>query len=257
MSANTENQGKPVEGGTTHFGYEKVPETDKAARVGSVFSNVATRYDLMNDLMSAGIHRLWKAALIDWLNPRDGMSIVDVGGGTGDIAFRVLAHADANITICDRNADMLNEGRNRAFDSGMLSGPSWICGDAEELPLSDSSVDAYLAAFSLRNVTRLPAALAEAKRVLMPGGRFLCLEFNRAAMPAIKPFYDAYSFQVLPVLGQWITGDGDAYRYLVESIRCFPAQTAFSKNIEDAGLRRVQCRNMSGGIVAMHSAWRD
>ena len=256
MSENAENTESSKPDGATHFGFEDVSEDEKTARVTSVFSSVASRYDLMNDLMSAGIHRLWKTALVDWLNPRDGARVVDVGGGTGDIAFRILGRADADITICDRNLSMLAEGRNRAIDTGRLVGPRWICGDAETLPLPDSSVDIYVAAFSLRNVTRLPVALREARRVLAPGGRFLCLEFSHIAVPVLENAYDTYSFRVLPALGQWVANDGDAYRYLAESIRRFPNQDAFSEMIDEAGLKRVQYRNMSGGIVAMHAAWR-
>ncbi|MEO5372667.1 MAG: bifunctional demethylmenaquinone methyltransferase/2-methoxy-6-polyprenyl-1,4-benzoquinol methylase UbiE [Alphaproteobacteria bacterium] len=252
--------------GTTHFGFRTVAAEDKVSLVRGVFDSVASRYDLMNDLMSVGIHRLWKAALIDWLAPRPGMVLLDVAGGTGDIAFRCLdrlagrgegpGEVPGEVIICDLTPDMLAVGRNRALDAGRVHGLTWVCGNAEALPLADASVDAYTIAFGLRNVTRIDAALAEARRVLKPGGHFLCLEFSHVVIPVLRTLYDRYSFTVLPALGQVVTGDRDAYQYLVESIRRFPRQEDLAALITAAGLRRVSFRNLSGGIAAIHSAWR-
>jgi demethylmenaquinone methyltransferase/2-methoxy-6-polyprenyl-1,4-benzoquinol methylase len=241
---------------TTHFGFRTVATTEKTSLVKGVFDSVARRYDLMNDLMSGGIHRLWKAAMIDWLNPRPQMRVLDVGGGTGDIAFRILDRADASVAVVDINREMLTVGRDRATESGRLADITWICGNAEKLPVADASMDAYTIAFCIRNVTHIPEALREARRVLKPGGHFLCLEFSRVAIPTLDRLYDAYSFRVLPALGQAVTGDGDAYRYLAESIRRFPSQAAFARMIGEAGLALVKYRNLSGGIAALHSAWR-
>ncbi|MCP5366295.1 MAG: bifunctional demethylmenaquinone methyltransferase/2-methoxy-6-polyprenyl-1,4-benzoquinol methylase UbiE [Hyphomicrobiales bacterium] len=243
-------------GATTHFGFRTVAEADKASLVRGVFDTVAGRYDLMNDLMSLGVHRLWKNAMVDWLRPRPDMRLVDVGGGTGDIAFRFLERGGRDVVVCDINREMLAVGRDRAIDKGLLEGLDWVCGDAEALPLPDASVDAYTIAFCIRNVTRIDAALRQARRVLRPGGRFLCLEFSHVVLPVLDQVYDTYSFRVLPWLGQAVAGDRDAYQYLVESIRRFPDQAAFAAMIEDAGLSRVAVRNLSGGIAAIHSAWR-
>jgi demethylmenaquinone methyltransferase/2-methoxy-6-polyprenyl-1,4-benzoquinol methylase len=245
---------------TASFGYRDVPEAEKEGLVREVFSSVARRYDLMNDLMSGGVHRLWKDVFVEWLDPRPGRSYLDVAGGTGDIAFRIadMARArggEAGIVVCDINADMLTEGVRRAKAKGEHA-ISWICGDAEKLPVPDASMDAYTIAFGIRNVTHIDAALAEARRVLKPGGRFLCLEFSRVQAPGLDVLYDLYSANVLPRLGQMVAGDAEAYRYLAESIRRFPAQKAFASMIEKAGLSRVQVRNLTGGIAAMHSAWR-
>ena len=251
--------------GTTHFGFREVPEADKAPLVRRVFDSVAPRYDLMNDLMSAGIHRLWKSTLIAAIAPRRGELLLDVAGGTGDIAARYLealdraggpAAADARAIVCDINGEMLNVGRDRAIDDGRLAGLAWVAGDAERLPIASSSVDVYTIAFGLRNVTRIDAALAEARRVLKPGGRFFCLEFSRVVLPVLDRLYDLYSFQVLPQIGQWVTGDRDAYRYLVESIRKFPSQDQLARQVSEAGLDRVRVRNLSGGVAAIHAAWR-
>jgi demethylmenaquinone methyltransferase/2-methoxy-6-polyprenyl-1,4-benzoquinol methylase len=244
------------------FGYQEVRPEDKSALVGDVFARVATRYDLMNDLMSAGVHRLWKAALIDWLAPRPGLRLLDVAGGTGDVAFRVLDRlvrrrlAPPRIIVCDVNSHMLEIGRDRAIDANRLAAIEWLCADAEALPLPDRCVEAYTIAFGIRNVTRIDRALAEAKRVLMPGGRFLCLEFATVPSPLLRRAYDLYSFNVLPWLGERVVGDRAAYRYLVESIRRFPDQATFARMIEEAGLERVRHRDLSGGIAAIHSAWR-
>ncbi|MBF0563120.1 MAG: class I SAM-dependent methyltransferase [Alphaproteobacteria bacterium] len=265
---------------TTHFGFRTVNAVDKSSLVRDVFDSVAPRYDLMNDLMSAGIHRLWKAALIDWLDPRPGMRLLDVAGGTGDIAFRCLDRMAARgapdqeaekdepcarpeagvpegrVIVCDINAEMLAVGRDRAINQGRVDGISWVCGDAEAVPLPDRSVDAYTIAFGLRNVTHIEVALAEARRVLKPGGHFLCLEFSRVVIPWLRELYDRYSFSVLPRLGQAVAGNRDAYQYLVESIRRFPPQEDLCRAIDAVGLQQVKYRNYSGGIAAIHSAWR-
>jgi demethylmenaquinone methyltransferase/2-methoxy-6-polyprenyl-1,4-benzoquinol methylase len=240
---------------TASFGFRDVRAEEKSSLVRGVFDSVASKYDIMNDAMSFGLHRLWKSAMVDWLAPRLGMSILDVAGGTGDIAVKCMERGAA-VTICDINYAMLCEGRDKRFDQGITSGLSWICGDAERLPFADACMDAYTIGFGIRNVTRIPAALAEARRVLKPGGRFLCLEFSRVAVPGLDKVYDAYSFHVIPQIGQWIAGDSDSYKYLVESIRRFPDQETFSGMIRDAGLGRVSYRNLSGGVVALHSGWR-
>jgi demethylmenaquinone methyltransferase/2-methoxy-6-polyprenyl-1,4-benzoquinol methylase len=241
---------------TTCFGYRSVAEDEKAPLVRDVFSSVASRYDLMNDLMSLGIHRLWKAAMLDWLHPTPGMRLIDVGGGTGDIVMRFCERGGRSAIVVDINEEMLAIGRDRAIDAGRIHEIQWLCGDAERLPIADSSVDAYTIAFCLRNVTRIDRALGEARRVLKPGGRFLCLEFSRVEVAAFRQIYDQYSFRVLPVLGQLVAGNADAYRYLAESIRRFPSQDDLARMIAAAGLDVVRYRNLSGGIAALHSAWR-
>lgn len=238
------------------FGFRRVAAGEKAGLVRGVFDSVADRYDLMNDLMSGGIHRLWKTAMIDWLGPRAGMHLLDVGGGTGDIAFRVLDAGGGPVIVADINQEMLKVGLGRAEAGGRRTGLSWLCADAERLPIADASVDAYTIAFCIRNVTRIDRVLGEARRVLKPGGRFLCLEFSRVALPLLDRLYDEYSFRVLPAIGRIITGNADAYRYLAESIRRFPPQNRFARMIADAGLDMVKYRNLSGGIAALHSAWR-
>jgi demethylmenaquinone methyltransferase/2-methoxy-6-polyprenyl-1,4-benzoquinol methylase len=243
------------------FGYQEVRPEDKPGLVRDLFARVAWRYDLMNDLMSAGVHRLWKAALIDWLAPHSDLRLVDVAGGTGDIAFRVLSRAERTgssprIVVCDVNLAMLEVGRDRAIDANRLDAIEWVCADAEALPLPDRSMDAYTIAFGIRNVTRIDRALSEARRILVPGGRFLCLEFAPAPWSALRRAYDTYSFNVVPWLGARVAGDQAAYLYLVESIRRFPDQATFAHMIEQAGLERVRHRDLSGGIAAIHSAWR-
>ncbi|MDE3060531.1 MAG: bifunctional demethylmenaquinone methyltransferase/2-methoxy-6-polyprenyl-1,4-benzoquinol methylase UbiE [Pseudomonadota bacterium] len=242
--------------GSTHFGFRKVPAEEKTTLVRGVFDRVASRYDLMNDLMSGGLHRLWKNDMVAWLSPKDGMHILDVAGGTGDIAFRMLARAECHVTVCDINRHMLEEGHNRAIDRNLPEGIDWLCANAESLPLPDRSFDAYTIAFGIRNVTHIDAALREAYRVLKPGGRFLCLEFSHVAHDWLQKIYDRYSFRVIPKLGEWITGSGEPYQYLVESIRQFPAQEEFAAMIRAAGFGNVQYRNLTQGVVAMHSGRR-
>ncbi len=243
--------------GETHFGFRTVPEAVKAGMVHGVFSSVASRYDLMNDLMSGGVHRLWKEAMIDWLAPRPGMRLVDVAGGTGDIALRFLKRlkGDGHATVCDMTSAMLDEGARRAGKDG-TGNIDWVCGDAMALPFADRSYDACTIAFGIRNVTRVEDALGEAYRVLRPGGRFLCLEFSHATNPGLQWLYDCYSFNLIPPIGQAVTGDRDSYQYLVESIRRFPDQERFAGMIRAAGFGQVKFRNLTMGIAALHSGWR-
>jgi demethylmenaquinone methyltransferase / 2-methoxy-6-polyprenyl-1,4-benzoquinol methylase len=243
--------------------YRHVAEDEKGPLVRGIFDSVAQHYDLMNDLMSGGIHRLWKAEMVAWLKPRPGQLLIDVAGGTGDVALRALPHlapegaiAEGGAVVCDTNQRMLEIGRARALDRGVLYGIEWLGADAERLPFSERSFDLYTIAFGLRNVTRIEAALAEARRVLKPGGRFMCLEFTPAIGLPLQPLYDLYSFHVVPLLGQIVTGDRDAYTYLVESIRGFPRQGELAEMIATAGLDQVRYRNLLGGIAALHSAWR-
>ena len=244
-------------GSTTHFGFKTVNESEKASMVRGVFNSVADRYDVMNDVMSAGVHRLWKSSLINSLNPRPGMHLLDVAGGTGDIAFRFLdASAGGQVTVCDINAEMLRVGKGRAADKGYADRAEFVCGDAQKLPFEDRSKDAYTIAFGIRNVTRIEEALAEAYRVLKPGGRFFCLEFSPQVVPVLQKAYDSYSFGVIPKMGGMITGDADSYQYLVESIRRFPVPDRFADMISTAGFDRVGYRTMSAGVVALHYGTR-
>lgn len=243
-------------GNSTHFGFANVTEDKKTSMVRDVFSSVATRYDLMNDLMSGGIHRLWKKELVRSVNPKPGLNIIDVGGGTGDVSFGILRKGACRVTVCDINEEMLSVGRDRAINRGQLNGPKWICGDATSLPFPECSTDVYVSAFCLRNVTRLEQSLREARRVLKPGGHFLCLEFSKINFQPFEILYDLYSFRVLPILGQMVAGDRAAYQYLVESIRRFPTKKDFAKMILSAGLDQVTYRELSGGIASIHSAWR-
>lgn len=240
------------------FGFARVPESTRQDLVNAVFSKVAGRYDLMNDLMSAGLHRLWKDELINTLAPPKSaspFSLIDVAGGTGDIAFRFLdaVGPGGEVVICDISKEMLEAGKAKGQGRERLD---FVQGNAEALPFEPSRFDAYTIAFGIRNVTHIDAALAEAYRVLRPGGRFLCLEFSSVEMPLLDTLYDAYSFNAIPALGQLVAGDADSYRYLVESIRRFPDQERFAGMLRDAGFERVHYRNLTGGIAAIHSGWR-
>lgn len=245
----------------THFGYETVSLDDKQGRVDDVFRSVARRYDLMNDLMSAGLHRAWKDALVTAVNPpknKREFSVLDLAGGTGDVAFRIAQAGSigTHVTVCDINPDMLNVGRERAAERGLEAIVTFEQGNAEELVYPDRSFDCVTIAFGIRNVPRIERAIAEAYRVLKLGGRFLCLEFSSVDMPGLGALYELYSFQMIPRIGEAVTGDREAYQYLVESIRKFPKPKAFKTMIEAAGFRRVSFTPMTGGIVALHSGWR-
>ncbi len=242
---------------TTHFGFQTVEETEKAGMVHGVFTNVASRYDVMNDVMSGGIHRLWKDAMMDWLAPRDGQKLLDVAGGTGDIAFRFLKRAPgATATVLDMTESMLLEGERRSEAAQLAEKLDWVVGDAMALPFPDNTFDVYTISFGIRNVTRIPDALSEAFRVLRPGGRLMVLEFSQLPNDGLQKLYDLYSFNVIPRMGQAIAGDRDSYQYLVESIRKFPDQDTFASMIRDAGFERVAYRNLSFGIAALHSGWK-
>lgn len=251
------------DGARASFGFRDVEAGEKARLVRDVFSSVASRYDLMNDLMSAGVHRVWKSVFIDRLNPQPGERLLDVASGTGDIAREFLKRADArprsgqpppaSAIVCDINFDMLAAGRMRDSEALRLTR---VCGDAENLPFPDKSIDAYTIAFGIRNVTRIDRALAEARRVLRIGGRFQCLEFSHLATDGLQKLYDAYSFTVIPWLGEQVAGDRASYQYLVESIRRFPKQERFAAMIREAGFQRVGFENLSAGIVAIHSGRR-
>ena len=242
---------------TTHFGFQTVPEAEKAGRVHGVFSSVASRYDVMNDVMSGGVHRLWKDAMIDWLAPRPGQRLLDVAGGTGDVAFRFLKRAPtASATVLDLTEPMLDAGRRRAEAERMTERLDWIVGDAMALPFEDRSFDVYTISFGIRNVTRVSDALSEAFRVLKPGGRLMVLEFSQIPNDLMQRVYDLYSFNVIPRMGQAIAKDRDSYQYLVESIRRFPDQETFADMIRDTGFEQVRYRNLSMGIAALHSGWK-
>jgi demethylmenaquinone methyltransferase/2-methoxy-6-polyprenyl-1,4-benzoquinol methylase len=239
---------------TVSFGYEDIAATEKTARVGAVFSSVARNYDRMNDAMSVGMHRLWKDKFVRRVKPRAGEFILDMAGGTGDIAFR-MEKSGAHITVADINADMLGEGVERAADRGIDS-LVWTEANAERLTFPDKSFDAYTIAFGIRNVTDIPAALREAHRVLKRGGRFYCLEFSTTLWPGFGALYDTYSHKVVPKIGQMIAGDEDSYRYLIESIRRFPDMPTFERMIADAGFARTHVEPILGGAVAIHSGWK-
>jgi demethylmenaquinone methyltransferase / 2-methoxy-6-polyprenyl-1,4-benzoquinol methylase len=251
----------PLRGGQTHFGYETVPLAEKQERVDSVFRSVARRYDLMNDLMSGGLHRAWKDALVTAVNPpksaRD-FAVLDLAGGTGDVAFRIAQTGGprTRIVVCDINADMLAVGRERATERGYDAHVSFEQGNAEELAYPDRSFDCVTIAFGIRNVPRIEQALAQVHRVLKLGGRFLCLEFSSVDVPGLDTLYELYSFQVIPRIGNAVTGDREAYQYLVESIRKFPKPKTFAAMLGTAGFRRVSFKSMTGGVVALHSGWR-
>lgn len=238
----------------THFGFRAVSQDEKTQLVKGVFSSVAKRYDLMNDLMSGGIHRFWKDSLVRRMAVKPGEAVLDLAGGTGDIAFR-LAKLDAqpDVVVCDINEEMVSVGRDRGIDRGMIQGIEWTVGNAESLPFSDNSFDACCIAFGLRNVTRPQIGLAEILRVLRPGGRFFCLEFSKVILPGIDKLYDAYSFSILPKIGKIVAQDEESYRYLAESIRQFPDQEGLAAMMRRTGYKAVTYDSWSGGIVALHS----
>ncbi|NWI12105.1 COQ5 protein, partial [Crypturellus soui] len=276
----------------THFGFQVVSEEEKGEKVYQVFENVAKKYDIMNDSMSLGMHRVWKDVLLHKMNPSPGTLLLDVAGGTGDIAFRFINYVrsvrerqlrqklkhhqnlswqeiadsyqeeavkplgDSQVVVCDINKEMLKVGRQKAQQLGYSEGLSWVVGNAEELPFGDEKFDVYTIAFGIRNVTHIDLALQEAYRVLKPGGRFLCLEFSQVNNPLLSRLYDLYSFQIIPVLGEIIAGDWKSYQYLVESIRRFPPQEEFKAMIEDAGFLKVDYQNLTSGIVAIHSGFK-
>jgi demethylmenaquinone methyltransferase / 2-methoxy-6-polyprenyl-1,4-benzoquinol methylase len=243
------------------FGFRRVGENEKQGLVNEVFSKAAERYDQMNDLMSGGMHRLWKDDFVAMLNPprsNRAFKVLDVAGGTGDIAFRIVraGGSGTHVTIADISPEMVGEGQKRAEREGFLGSCDFTVGNAEKLAFPDKSFDAYTIAFGIRNVTHIDRALAEAYRVLKPGGRFQCLEFSHVDMALLQKAYDSFSFTVIPAVGKVVTGDGQPYRYLVESIRTFPRQAEFKSMIDAAGFARADYRNLSGGIVAIHSGWR-
>ena len=241
----------------THFGFKTVDEDAKSGMVHGVFTNVASKYDVMNDVMSLGVHRIWKDAMMDWLAPRKGMKLLDVAGGTGDIAFRFLKRSGGgHATVFDLTQSMLDEGRKRAEAEHMHESLDWVCGDAMALPFEDNTFDAYTISFGIRNVTSVQGAINEAYRVLKPGGRFLVLEFSSIPNPAMQWAYDRYSFNVIPKLGELIANDRDSYQYLVESIRKFPKQEQFENMIRIGGFSLVKYCNLSLGIAALHSGWK-
>ena len=246
---------------TTHFGFRDVPLGEKQTLVNDVFHSVASRYDLMNDLMSVGLHRVWKDIMINALNPPRAdtrFALLDVAGGTGDVAFRAAKASGSGFraTVCDINSDMLDVGRQRAAARHLDDRVSFVEGNAEALAFPDRHFDGYTIAFGIRNVPRIDLALREAYRVLRPGGRFLCLEFSSVDVPGLDRIYDLFSFKVIPPLGRAVTGDAESYQYLVESIRKFPKPSAFAEMIRSAGFSRVTWQSLSGGIVALHSGWR-
>ena len=242
---------------TTHFGFETIAETEKASKVQGVFTSVASKYDIMNDLMSAGIHRIWKDAMMDWLAPRSGQRLLDVAGGTGDISFRFLKRAkDAHATVLDLTEPMLIEGRKRAETAELSEHISWVTGDAMNLPFSENTFDVYTISFGIRNVTRIQDALNEAFRVLKPGGRLMVLEFTHMPNDMMQRAYDIYSFNIIPKMGKLITNDADSYQYLVESIRKFPDQETFLGMVKNAGFENAKYRNLSMGIACLHSGWK-
>ncbi|RLN46180.1 hypothetical protein BBJ29_007652 [Phytophthora kernoviae] len=254
-------------GSTTHFGFQQVPEDDKEKMVASVFHNVAERYDVMNDFMSGGMHRVWKDAFVDTLHPVGPLRCLDVAGGTGDIAFRIAEKlakspsgiAGSEITVCDINSSMLQVGEERVpkvlphVDQSLFR---WVEGNAEHLDFEDNTFDVYTIVFGIRNVTHVDRALKEAYRVLKPGGRFMCMEFSQVPNPLVRSVYDAYSFNVIPLLGEKVANDRPSYQYLVESIRQFPTQEKFKAMIEDAGFQRASYTNYTFGVTAMHSGFK-
>lgn len=264
MSKNARKSPADLNPESEWFGFKRVRAEEKTGMVQDVFASVAGNYDVMNDLMSGGLHRLWKDHLVSLMNPKAGQTILDVAGGTGDIALRCWkrAKAKADIIVCDLNPAMLEQGRAKAIDHGILPHPSshpsiqWITGNAEELPIPSRSIDTYSIAFGLRNVTRIDKALAEAERVLKPGGRFFCMEFSPGVTPALKPFYEQYCLHILPWLGEHVAKDRGAYQYLAESILRFPPQADLAARMEKAGLQQAKWINLTGGIAVIHSGWK-
>jgi len=241
----------------THFGFQTVGEAEKRDKVLSVFHNVADKYDMMNDVMSAGVHRLWKDYFVNKINPSRDLKLLDVAGGTGDIAFRFLDRGGGSVVVCDINKSMLGVGEDRAAERGYRDNQiQWVEGDAQALSFEDNSFDCYTIAFGIRNVVKIEEALREARRVLKPGGRFLCLEFSKVTVPGLDQLYQFYSFQVIPPLGHVVAGDWDSYQYLVESIQQFPDQETFSHMIREAGFGFVKYENLTGGIAAIHSGFK-
>ena len=238
------------------FGNQDIPKLEKAGRVRGVFRSVAGNYDLMNDLMSLGIHRLWKRHFISLMQPQPHQHLIDVAGGTGDIARLFLARGGGAVTLCDLTPEMLEEGRRRLLNRGYGENLHWVCGNAEALPFQDCQYHTYSISFGLRNVTDRMAALSEAHRVLLPGGKFFCLEFSPQVLPALQKMYDLYSDALLPRLGQWIVGDADSYRYLIESIRRFRDPDGLCRDLESLGFARVQTHSLSGGIVRIHQGFK-
>ncbi len=249
---------KDQKAGTTHFGYEQVPTEEKARRVGEVFDSVAERYDLMNDLMSFGIHRLWKRYALELAGIRRGQRILDLAGGTGDLAARLAraAGSDGQVVLADVNGAMLTRGRRRLTDRGVVGNVGFVQADAERLPFPDNCFDCVTIAFGLRNVTHKEEALRAMCRVLRPGGRALILEFSKPSVPGLAPLYDLYSLNVLPLMGRLVVGDADSYRYLAESIRVHPDQGTLKAMMEAAGFERCEFFNLSGGIVALHRGFK-
>ena len=242
---------------TTHFGFETVPEAEKAKKVQGVFTSVASKYDVMNDVMSLGVHRIWKEVMMDWLAPRPSQKLLDVAGGTGDISFKFLKRAGSgHATVLDITENMLIEGRKRAEANQVLDSLNWVVGDAMALPFTDNSFDVYTISFGIRNVTCPQEALNEAFRVLRPGGRLMVLEFSQIPVPLAQKAYDFYSFNVIPRMGKLIANDRDSYQYLIESIRKFPNQETFLSMVRQAGFENANYRNLSLGIAALHSGWK-
>ena len=261
MQDDTPHKSMNVDQLEADFGFDTIPANEKTGRVAEVFHSVATRYDLMNDLMSGGIHRFWKQRLVRALNPLPTRHLLDVAGGTGDIATAYLKAGGGRASLVDINASMVKAGIARRLDQGILPNSpelalDYIIGNAEQLPVRSASMDSYVIAFGLRNVTHIDAALQEAKRVLKPGGQFFCLEFSKVSLPILAELYDRYSFNLLPKLGGWVTGDAESYRYLVESIRRFPDQAQLTERLHQAGFKKIRHTNYSFGIVALHQAWR-
>jgi len=245
----------------TDFGFKTVDMEEKASMVHGVFSSVASKYDIMNDLMSGGLHRLWKKKMIEQICPFEGAKMLDVAGGTGDISFRFLKEAkkknvNVSVTTTDINENMLEEGRDRAVNNNILTGIEWKLADAEELPFADKSFDYCTIAFGIRNVTNIEKALKEIYRVLKIGGKFVCLEFSHVDDPMLSKLYEAYSFNVIPKIGELVAGDSESYKYLVESIRKFPSREEFTKMMGNAGFEKTSCLPLTFGTVAIHSAWR-